>query len=243
MSCGGGGNPPAEPTPKFERVDLGELQFNSSPGFNGTIDHLNDNSWVFSGMTNTDCVSGWKCRRVNIESRDVLSSNRVTKYSFEYMLADIQLNEFDWIIVFQDWVEIIPWENDKNGNHPISTIKLKRIGGAWALCHYDNSWQWEYDFGDNKNDESIDLDHSLHQKNTLNGCSEIEVGISYDIEIIIDDAGRFTFLLNDSVISDTTYQTKSQNQPHVIMWGQYWDKFNMSQAIFRFDNFTKWVVN
>ena len=225
-----------------------DITFNDSDRYNGQIDYINDNSWVFTSHTNPLCVNGLNhhCRKVNALYDDEVASDRVIKLAFEFMVADINLlSDLYWDIIYQDWVRIFP--NDSNGNHPITTLKLKIFDGVLNLCHYENSWQWGYDYGNNIDGDKIDVDHTLHQENTLHGCKVIDVGVSYDIEIITHDEGRFIYKVNDEVISDQHYQTKSPTENHVIQWGHYWVKgFNLNnnplhRIIVRFDNFTRYI--
>ncbi len=223
-----------------------EINLHESLNYNGYIKTLNNNSWVFNSHTNSLCINktNSSCRKSDANFKeDILKPNEVTKISFEFeVVAYNKVYTPDWVIIYQDWVRIIP--TDTNGNHPITTLKLKIIDNKINLCSYDNAWQWGYDFGTNVLGNAIDVDHSLHQKNTLNGCKQIEVGISYDINIVTYKSGRFIYSVNDSVISDNFYQTKSKDEPHIIQWGLYWSKgYNLNndplkQIIVRFDNFT-----
>ena len=150
------------------------------------------------------------CRKVNTSYTDDVASNRVTKLSFTINVSDINLNDSPyWVIIYQDWVRIR--EDDANGNHPITTLKLKVFDGQLHLAHYDNSWQWGYDFGE-------DIWDSLHnhQENTLNGSKQMDLGVDYEVEIINYDSGRFVYKVNGLTISDKTYQTKSPDFNHSI---------------------------
>ena len=202
-----------------------EIIYNHSNNYNGQIDFIDDRSWVFESHTNPLCIDKLTsaCRKVNAKYIDGIASDRVTKYSFALNVNEINLDDSPyWVILFQDWVQVD--SSDGNGNHPISTLKLKNFDGQLALAHYDNSWQWGYDHGDNVDGDKIDVDHSLHQENTLNGFKIIEVGVEYNIEIVIHDEGYFEFYVDDLLISANAYQTKHSVNQHAIQWGLYWAK-------------------
>ena len=63
-----------------------------------------------------------------------------------------------------------------------------------------------------------------YQENTKNGCKKIDVNVTYNITIITDDSGLFSFYVNDRLISKKTYKTKSLTEKHVIQWGIYTSK-------------------
>lgn len=236
------------PEVSYTPVPLPEITFHESLRYNGQIDHISDNSWVFTSHTNDLCIGKLNspCRKTDFNfSVGKKVPERITKFTFEFMVDELNPEGgLYWDIVMQYWTRIDP--NDLNGNHPITTLKLKIFDGALNLCHYDNAWQWDYDFGDNRDGDNIDVDHSLHQENTLNGCAEIEVGVDHNGEIVIFDEGRFVFKVNDVTISDKEYQTMSPTESHVVQWGQYWDKgYNMEndplkRIILRIDNLTMW---
>ena len=85
-------------------------------------------------------------------------------------------------------------------------------------------------------------------KNKLNASVKIEVGVEYEIQLINYDDGRFVFTLNNVVVSDVEYQTKSFTENHVIQWGQYWSKgYNiendpLNRIVIRIDDF-KLLIN
>lgn len=228
LSCGGGGDTAPTVKPEiFRALELPEIRHHYSINYNGRIDHLDDNSWIYTGFTNDRCKGrlNSSCRKVDSNFTDSLATDRVIKYSFNFTVDQYNIDEPPyWIIIFQDWVRILPPEIDSNGNHPITTLKLKVFGNQLNLCHYDNSWQWGYDFGDNVSDTAVDVDHTLHQENTLNGCATVYVGMPIDVELILRDSGRVTFNVDGKSISDKRYQTKSKTTNHAIQWGQYWSK-------------------
>ena len=229
----------------WQEESLGNLVFNTSPNFNGEIDYVNSSSWIFKGRENSSCTSnaGSRCRRVNIKSDGAVASDRVTKYSFDFKLTKFDMwTDLEWMILFQDWVQIVP--GDSNGNHPISTIKIFLQDGDLKIGSYDNSWQWGFDYtACNTSGSAIDVNHDYHQKNRLNGSAIISRYTDYTIDVIIYDSGRFIFKLDGNVISDTSYQTKSPTANHVIMWGQYWDKNYYEPIDLKITNFKKWVLN
>lgn len=225
---------------EFERKELPELTFNDSASYNGQIDYLNDNSWVFTSHTNDLCMDQLKsgCRKINALYQDEAATDRVVKIDFELMVAEVNLTDSPyWVIVYQDWVRIR--EDDANGNHPITTLKLKVWDGRLYLAHYDNSWQWDYK---HPSDDIWDSLHN-HQENTLNGFSEIELGLTYNVSILTYDSGRVIYKLNNSIVSDREYKTKSPTAQHAIQFGQYWDKgYNkehdpLKRIVLRMDNF------
>ena len=131
----------------------------------------------------------------------------------------------------------------------MTTIKLKVFDGKLYLAHYDNSWQWGYDHSQYYDSyEGGSVDHSLHQENRLNGKYEIELAVEYNIEIINYDSGRFVFKVNDIVVTDIEYQTKSPDGAHAPQWGLYWSKgYNVNndplkRIVIRIDDFARSVA-
>lgn len=229
---------------KFIEIELPELTHRSLGSFGGEIEHVNDNSWIYTSSVNQNCLGklNSSCRKAMTSYTDKVATNRVIKTEFEFSL--IQYDKYNaphWVIVYQDWVRIIP--TDSNGNHPISTLKLKTFDDKINLCHYDNSWQWGFDWGENRDGDVLDLDHTLHQENTKHGCKEIDLGVTYNISIINHDSGFFEFYIDDVLISKSLYQTKSPTENHVIQWGIYTSKgYNtlldpLLGVILRIDNF------
>lgn len=226
-------------------VSLASAVFNDSSYFNGQIDHINLNSWVFTSHTNPLCIDVLvsHCRKVNavmVEGQSV--PGRVTRIKFE--LNVVELNKTDapyWVIIYQDWVKVDPL--DGNGNHPITTVKLKVFNGNLNICHYDNSWQWGFDFGDNVDGDKIDVNHDLHQENTKGGCAAINIGVNHDIEIWNYDDGFFQLYVDEDLISHKAYQTKSPTESHVMQWALYWNKgYNkehdpLKRIVIRIDDF------
>lgn len=212
---------PDIPAKEFKIQDLSGITFNDSTRYNGDIDHINSNSWEYTSHTNSLCLNMLEspCRKVNTVYQEGTSIvGRITKIKFNLNVSRINLLEPPyWVILYQDWVRINPI--DFNGNHPITTLKLKVFNNNLNLCHYRNDWQWGYDYGDDIWDEL----HN-HQENDKGGCYSIDKGIYYNVEILTTDNGKFEFYVNNQLISSYKYQTKSPTEPHVLQWGQYWDK-------------------
>jgi hypothetical protein len=231
----------------YKSKPLPQINHHESNNYNGRIDHLAVNSWVYTGFTNDLCKNklNSSCRKIDSNYVDELASDRALKYSFTLTVNQYNIDEPPyWIIVFQDWVKILPLEVDSNGNHPITTLKLKVFNHELKLCHYDNSWQWGHDFGDNRSDTAIDIDHSLHQENTLNGCVDMPVGMPVNVDFIVHDAGKVEFYADNNLVSSKEYQTKYTSKEHVIQFGQYWAKgYNLNndfdkQAILTIEGFS-----
>lgn len=236
------------PDPVYVDQPLVGLNFHDKniSTYNGTISHLSANSWVYDSHTNPAAIglTNSVSRKVDTNLVEgVTVAGRVTKVSFDFIVSKINLEDsFYWDIIYQDWVPVMD-----DGGHPITTLKLKVWDGKLYLAHYENSWQWGYDHRINNNGVNIDLDHSLHQENTLHGFIEIKVGQQYTIETITYDDGRFVFKVDDVFISDVVYQTKSPTEEHKLQWGQYWSKgYNVNnetdkKITLRILNFTRGV--
>lgn len=210
----------------------------TSSYYGGTVNYdETTNSYETISHTNMDCAldngvalplkSG--CRKAlfqisTLENDSNYVEGRVTKYSFNFIVNSINLDTPpDWIIIFQDWVDID--QNDSNGNHPISTLKLKVNEGQLSINHYENSWQFNHVWDVN---DPEDADHTLHQINDLHGSVDIDVGVEYSVEIIITDGidnntGNFTVALNEVEFSNVNYQTKFDGYTHnaIHSFGQY----------------------
>lgn len=235
---------PKEPEIVFTQIRP-EIRHNDSDYYNGTIDIINDSSWIYTSHQSDRCfnVDSSLCRKTNsVYIEGVSVPNRIVKTEFELNVVEMNLEDSPyWVIVYQDWVKIDPL--DGNGNHPITTLKLKVFDGKLALAHYDNSWQWGYDFGNNVDGDKIDVDHTLHQENTLNGYKFLDVGVSYRIKTVNYDNGKFEFYVNDVLVSSKEYQTKSPTENHITQWGLYWSKgYNLDNdqsngIIVRIDDF------
>ena len=121
------------------------------------IDRQNPNGWLqrdHNQVTYTSHRPGYQhgqdCEKHYCRKSDSLymstpwTQGRVTITTFNLRIN--KYNQYaapEWIILFQDWMLID--ENDKNGNHPITTIKLKPMSnGRIKLGHFENSWQFDY---------------------------------------------------------------------------------------------------
>ena len=221
--CGGSSTeaPVLNPPPVINYVDVGieGYQINNQELkslANGDIDVINDNSWVFTGFTNDLCIDNpaSRCNKADIMVLDDYKNNDV-KWPFEFELVEYN-REFPpkYIIGWQDWR--YRTELDSIGRHPITTIKVKHLDGRPYLTHCENSWQWDYTFTDD------DEDHSLHQENDCHGKYFIEIGVSVNVEFYINPEGA-SLVVNDIVVSDEKYKTKSEFSDHKNMFGMYWD--------------------
>ena len=226
-------------------VSLDLVNFHWSLYYNGQIDFLNENSWVFTSHTNALCfnVVVSHCRKVDasiVEGKKKVG--RITRVTFDLNVVELDLDDSPyWVILYQDWVKIDPTDN--NGNHPITTVKLKVFNGNLNVCHYRNDWQWGYDHGTNRDGVNIDINHDLHQENDKGGCAAINVGIPHKIEIWNYDDGFFQLYVDEDLISHYAYQTKSPTEDHIMQWGQYWSKgYNkendpLKRIVIRMDDF------
>jgi hypothetical protein len=209
--------------------------------YGGTVDYdENTSSYVSTTHTKMDCVLDndillplkAPCKKADfgvstLKENSNYVEGRITKYKFNFEINALNIqNPPDWIIIFQDWVDIDP--NDSNGNHPISTLKLKIENERVRLVHFDNSWQFNHIWDEN---DIEDADHTTHQLNSENGSQEIYVGVEYEVEIIITDGigngtGNFTVLLNGLELSNKDYQTKFGGETinAVNTWGIYLSK-------------------
>lgn len=256
-SCGGGSKEVKQEPEKLNFVEKAYVaNLHTSDNYNGQIDIINDKSWVFTSHTNPLCTKSVSpdkyykspCRKVDANFRvEDVSANIVERLTFWFMVVEYNLEDAPyWNIILQYWFLLN--EGDTNGNHPNTSLKLKVFDGVLNLCHYDNSWQHGYDFGGNVDGQIIDIDHSLHQENTLNGCQTIDIGVSYNVEVLNYHSGRFVFKVNDNVISDKKYQTVGDS-PYMIQFGQYWSKFYneendpLKRIVVRLDNLTRWVLS
>lgn len=228
----------------FAPVESPKVTHRSMGVYGGEIEIINNNSWNYFSNKNYSCVNknASVCRKAMSSYTDIVATNRIVKTDFVFTLVQYNPEKAPyWVIIYQDWVRIIP--TDTNGNHPISTIKLKSFDDKPYLCHYDNSWQWGYDFGENRDGDAIDIDHTLHQENTKNGCKKIDINVTYNVTILNNDKGEFAFYVNDGLVSKRKYQTKSKTEKHVIQWGIYTSKdYNLNNnpelsVILSVDNF------
>ena len=224
---------------KFTSVDINEKVLKD---FMGGTTERNNNNWYFESHTNQECINVLKgvCRKADIVADEPLSTpGRIAKYSYTLNIVEYPLDDSpEFVIVFQDWVRLI----DGLSNHPTTTLKLVNINGL-NLCGYNNSWQFDWS-GDDWGHVSDGSIHD-HPEEELNGCVKIDVGVNYNVEFFIYDAGQVKLLVNDVVIFDKEYQTKSPDREHVFSWGLYWAKgYNLSfdplkRIITTMDGFTR----
>ena len=209
---------------------------------NGTIDVINNNSWVFTGFTNDLCIDN-NSSRCNKSDMNLVDDHKLdnVKYTFEFELVEYNTdNPPYYVIIWQDWRKRNPL--DSNGRHPITNIKVKHINGHPYLTTCENSWQWGYDFGDDWDD----TDHSLHQENDCNGYYPIEIGVRVNIEFYINPEGA-KLVINDKMLSDKKYKTKSLIEDHLAQWGMYWsneynpDNNQDNRLVIRIDNFKRYI--
>lgn len=231
---------PVEPAKVWieQTLTLSTGSYPESSYFGGTVNYdESTNSYETISHTNMNCVldngiakplkSGCKkaiFQMSTLENDSNYVEGRVTKYTSSFTVNSINLDTPpDWIIIFQDWVDID--QNDSNGNHPISTLKLKVNEGQLSINHYENSWQFNHAWDVN---DPEDADHTLHQINDLHGSVNIDVGVEYNVEIIITDGindttGNLTVTLNEVEFSNVDYQTKFDGYTNnaVHSFGQY----------------------
>lgn len=240
IGCGGH-NENIDKNLDYVKSGLGELLIRS-PSVNGGTTERNNDDWYFESHTNIDCIGELKgpCRKADVVAQEgVTVFGRIVKYSFvlnvvEYPIVDSP----DFVIIFQDWVRII----DGLSNHPVTTLKLKNFDGL-SLCSYNNSWQFEWA----KTDWGHVSDGSIHDhpSEDLNGCVKIDIGVNHEIEFYIYDSGRVKLLVDNRLIFDKLYQTKSPAKEHIFSWGLYWNKgYNigfdpLQRVIVTMDDFTR----
>lgn len=220
------------------------LTVNAVEVYPGFIDRVNGNGWLertHNQVTYTSHKPGFdqlceehQCKKV--DSRFVATAwtpNRVTTYKFDLRIN--RYNQWDgpeWIIIFQDWALIDA--NDLNGNHPITTLKIKPMSnGRWRLAHFENSWQFEYSTTDPIDPtDPYDYNHG-HLPNVEHGSRVFDDDDMHEwhrIEMVIRDGsgitdGSVTFKVDGRIISDVAYQTKNTMNLHQSAFGLYWSKW------------------
>lgn len=239
-----------------------------NPYYNAEVDQLNDNSWRFTSNTNNDrCVAvdgewqDWNCKRADVQLVEWYQKEATMRYSF-YLTVEKYPSWPSpyWMIVLQDWRKSNV--RDSLGRHPITTLKLKNYNGLLYIGHFDNSWQWEYEFPEN---DPTDTNHSIpsyrgcwgaaptptdgvhHQENTCNGVARIIKGTPHFIELIISQ-NHASMIVDGYVITDVEYKTKSNLEWSFIKWGMYWDKnYNTSndpamRTIYTIEDFKRSIL-
>ena len=251
--CGGVGNSKSSVN-DFVLSDIPEITLHDGPNFNGTIDVLNSNSWLFANYTNPACIGRLNyspCLKVDMAwGEDAKTDNEAVKLTYEIYFAEINVVDRPMrVIIQQDWVHIDP--ADKDGNHPISVIKLVRCGEVMCLAHYDNSWQFTHDYGDDRDENSVDIKHTthpfVHDLAQSDGYVSFEPFNTYKIETITYNYGRFVFKVNGAVVVDKEYQTRSPTGKHYTQIGLYWggypkDNNPLNRIVLRIDNLKRYEL-
>jgi len=210
------------------------------------VDGTNRNGLMIHGDNETTFTShipdyqyGRDCEKHYCRKADVLyqttpwTAGRETKYIFDLRIN--KYNQFagpEWIILFQDWIKIDA--SDPNGNHPITTLKLKPMSnGRIKLAHFENSWQFNYSpINPIDPSDPYDYNHN-HAPNIERGSiimDDMDILEWFRIELTIRDGmtiteGSVELKIDNRVVSDVAYQTKNiDNQSHVAM-GMYWSKY------------------
>lgn len=222
------------------------VSVNATEIFPDFIDRQSPNGWLdrdYNQVTYTSHRPGYQhgydCEKHFCRKSDSLylttpwTKNRVTTHKF-----DLRINKYnqyrgpEWIIVFQDWMLLD--SKDINGNHPITTIKLKPMSnGRIKLGHFGNPWQFNHSTT-NPIDTSdpYDFNH-VHAPNVEYGSmilDDDDIHEWFRIELTISDgatlgAGSVRFIVNNRVISDVSYQTKNNANRHHVSMGMYWSKY------------------
>ena len=222
------------------------ISVNASEIFPEFIDRELPNGWLqrdYNQVTYTshrpDYQHGYDCEKHYCRKSDSLymstpwTKGRVTTYNFDLRIN--KYNQFagpEWIIIYQDWMLLDA--NDTNGNHPITTIKLKPMSnGRIKLGHFENSWQFNHSI-QNPIDISDPYDYNhIHEPNRERGfviLDDDDILEWFRIELTIRDGdtltgGSVTFKVNDIVVSDVSYRTKNDANRHHVSWGMYWSKY------------------
>jgi len=189
--------------------------------FNGSIETLSPNSWGFEAHSNSACIEQERsgCRKVGVQiDKGAFDFQAKRSYSFTFKLESGE-NAPEWLIIFQDWTRIRP--EDTNGNHPITTLKVRRFAGQLYLQHWENSWQfkpWNFE-----PDDPDDYNHN-HGLEVMRGEYKIDAGEYYDVSFDIHDRGWASLKVNGIRVSDAEYQAMSYTEPHINYFGMYWSK-------------------
>ena len=186
--------------------------------YNGDVEVVGVNSWVLTSNTNDTCIYDnnkhhW-CKKVDILTYDFYKED-LARFSFRLNVVEHPDISPYYLILFQDWRR--QNELDSMGRHPITNVKLKKDDNGLYITHCDNSWQWGYDFGD----DPTDLLHELHQENDCHGKYRVQIGIDYDIDFYLSKLGA-SLVINNKVVSDELYKTKSEHEDHRFKFGMYW---------------------
>ncbi len=189
--------------------------------FNGYIEDLAPDSWKLTAHGNSGCLNlnNSGCRKVGIEiEKGSFNLQNKRNYSFTFKIHQSE-SAPEWLIIFQDWAKLDPL--DTNGNHPLTTIKIRRFADQLYLQHWENSWQfkpWNFD-----PDDPDDYNHT-HGLEVMRGEYKITAGQYYDISFDIHDRGWASLKVNGVRVSDAEYQTMSYTERHINYFGMYWAK-------------------
>ena len=100
-----------------------------------------------------------------------------------------------------------------------------------SITTYNNSWQWAYTTAEPFDVEDPHDHLHRHPRDPYNSITPINVGQTYEIQMIIRDGtnitdGQVIFSVDGIVKSDQYYQTKSPTETHYTQWGAYWSNVN-----------------
>jgi hypothetical protein len=204
------------------------------------------NGWIdrdYNQVTYTshipNYINGYDCEAHYCRKTDSYTlgtpwtKGRTTTHTFDLKIN--KYNQFDgpdWTIMFQDWMLIDA--NDINGNHPVTTIKLKPMSnGRIKLGHFENSWQFNYSTTSPIDiNDPYDYNHN-HTPNVERGSiilDDDDMHEWFKIELTIRDGdsltgGSVTFKVNGKLVSYAQYQTKNIANRHHTAFGMYWAKW------------------
>ena len=196
--------------------------------FNGHIEDIAPDSWRLKAHDNELCLNVDRsgCRKVGLQiDKGEFNFKYKRNYSFSFNIEPYTLTP-EWLIIFQDWARIDPL--DTNGNHPITTLKIRQFYGQLYLQHWENSWQfkpWNFEA-----DDPYDFNHN-HGLEVMRGEYKIQSGETYSVSFDIHDRGYASLTVDGIRVSDADYQTMSYTEPHINYFGMYWSKgFNTQEA-------------
>ncbi len=193
--------------------------YSQNLSYGGAISNVGDNNYRIESRINPFCfVSQVRCNKALISYRNHSKPIEGRKVVFEF---DFKIEKYnfqhspEWWVLFQDWLRINP--EDKQGNRPISTIEVKSYGEQLFIRHKDSAFQWGND--------------PTRTKQITNGQLQIFIGTSYKIRIeliesVLPQKGGMSFYVDDELVSNAKYQTKSAKQwsENVQEFGLYHDK-------------------
>lgn len=189
--------------------------------FNGYIEDIAQGHWKLTAHSNNLCINleSSGCRKVGLQiDKGEFNFDAKRNYSFTFKL-NASGNVPEWLIIFQDWARLRP--EDTNGNHPITTLKIRRFAGQLYLQHWENSWQfkpWNFEV-----DDPDDYNHN-HGLEVMRGEYKINTDEYYNVSFDIHDRGWASLKVNGIRISDANYQVMSYTERHINYFGMYWAK-------------------